>query len=183
MSAHQPVADQTLVKSLKASIRDVPDFPKPGIVFKDITPVLADPGLFRRTARAMAAPFASAGINYVVGVESRGFILGAPVAIELGAGFIPVRKPGKLPYRTAAAEYALEYGTDRLEIHADAHAPDARVLVVDDVLATGGTASATCRLVEGLGGVVVGCSFLIALSFLPGLATLAGRRVETLVTY
>jgi adenine phosphoribosyltransferase len=171
------------MQSLKGAIRDVPDFPKPGIVFKDITPVLADPTLFRRTTRAMAAPFSDADVSYVVGVESRGFILGAPVAIELGAGFIPIRKPGKLPHRTAAAEYALEYGTDRLEIHADAHAPEARVLVVDDVLATGGTASAACRLVETLGGVVVGCSFLIALSFLPGLSALSGRRVEALVTY
>jgi adenine phosphoribosyltransferase len=171
------------MQTLKGAIRDIPDFPKPGIVFKDITPVLADPVLFQRTIRAMAAPFADAGVRYVVGVESRGFILGAPVAVELSAGFIPVRKPGKLPYRTAAAEYALEYGSDRLEIHEDAHAPDARVLVVDDVLATGGTAGATCRLVEGLGGVVVGCSFLLALSFLPGLSALSGRRVEALVTY
>jgi adenine phosphoribosyltransferase len=183
MTASPSAADIALIRSLKATIRDVPDFPKPGIVFKDITPVLSDRDLFRRTAQAMAAPFVSDGVSYVVGVESRGFILGAPVAMELGAGFIPVRKPGKLPHRTAAAEYALEYGTDKLEIHADAHAPDARVLVVDDVLATGGTASATCRLVEGLGGLVVGCSFLIALSFLPGRSALAGRRVETLVTY
>ena len=164
-------------------MRDVPDFPKPGILFKDITPVLADHELFPRVAKAMAAPFAKADIEYVVAVESRGFILGAPVAVELGAGFIPVRKPGKLPSRTAAAEYALEYGTDRLEIHADACDRGARVLVVDDVLATGGTASATCRLVEGLGGIVVGCSFLIVLSFLPGQAALTGRRVESLVTY
>jgi adenine phosphoribosyltransferase len=183
VTSPQRVTDALLAQSLKDAIRDIPDFPKPGIVFKDITPVLADPGLFRRAARGMAAPFADAEVNYVVGVESRGFILGAPVALELRAGFIPVRKRGKLPYRTAAAEYALEYGTDRLEIHADAHGPDARVLVVDDVLATGGTAAATCRLVEGLGGIVVGCSFLIALSFLPGLSALSGRRVETLVTY
>jgi adenine phosphoribosyltransferase len=171
------------MESLKGAIRDVPDFPKPGIVFKDITPVLSDAELFRRTTEAMAAPFIDAGISYVVGVESRGFIFGAPVALALGAGFTPVRKPGKLPYRTTAAEYALEYGTDRLEIHADACAPDARVLVVDDVLATGGTAAATCRLVEALGGVVVGCSFLVELSFLPGRAALSGRRVEALVTY
>jgi adenine phosphoribosyltransferase len=183
VSVSQGVTDPALTQRLKAAIRDIPDFPKPGIVFKDITPVLSDPDLFRRTTRAMAAPFADSAVSYVVGVESRGFILGAPVALELGAGFIPVRKPGKLPYRTTAAEYALEYGTDRLEIHADAHAPDARVLVVDDVLATGGTAGATCRLVEALGGVVVGCSFLIALSFLPGLAALSGRRVEALVSY
>jgi adenine phosphoribosyltransferase len=177
------VTDDQLTESLKAAIRDVPDFPKPGIVFKDITPVLSNPGLLRRITEAMAAPFMDGGISCVVGVESRGFILGAPVALALGVGFIPVRKPGKLPYRTASAEYALEYGTDRLEIHADACAPEARVLVVDDVLATGGTAAATCRLVETLGGVVVGCSFLIALSFLPGRSALAGRRVEALVTY
>jgi adenine phosphoribosyltransferase len=183
VSTLQSLDDTGLSRDLRAAIRDVPDFPKPGIVFKDITPVLADEGLFRRTVVAMAAPFASSDVRYVVGVESRGFILGGPVALELGAGFIPVRKPGKLPHRTAAAEYALEYGVDRLEIHADACAPDARVLVVDDVLATGGTASATCRLVEGLGGVVVGCSFLITLSFLPGRAALAGRKVESLVTY
>jgi adenine phosphoribosyltransferase len=179
----QRVTDDKLTESLKGAIRDIPDFPKPGILFKDITPVLSDPGLFRRTTEAMAAPFADAGISRVVGVESRGFILGAPVALKLGVGFIPVRKPGKLPYRTTAAEYALEYGTDRLEIHADACAPDARVLVVDDVLATGGTAAATCRLVEALGGLVVACSFLIELSFLSGRSAIAGRRVETLVTY
>jgi adenine phosphoribosyltransferase len=183
VSRRQRIADATLTESLKAAIRDVRDFPKPGIVFKDITPVLSDPDLFRRTTDAMAAPFLDAGISCVVGVESRGFILGAPVAIALGVGFIPVRKPGKLPYRTAAAEYALEYGTDRLEIHDDACAREARVLVVDDVLATGGTAAATCRLVETLGGVVVGCSFLIALSFLPGLSALSERRIEALVTY
>ena len=183
MNPSQLVTDTTLIQHVKATVRDVPDFPKPGIVFKDITPVLADPELFPRVARAMAAPFAKADVRYVVGVESRGFILGAPVAMELGAGFIPVRKPGKLPSRTAAAEYALEYGTDRLEIHADACDRGSRVLVVDDVLATGGTASATCRLVESVGGIVVGCSFLIVLSFLPGQAALAGRRVESLVTY
>jgi adenine phosphoribosyltransferase len=175
--------DPTLADDLIAEIRDVPDFPKPGVVFKDITPVLANARLFRRTVRAMARPFLGEGVGYVVGVESRGFILGAPVALELSAGFVPVRKRGKLPYRTATEDYALEYGTDRLEIHADAHAPEARVLVVDDVLATGGTAAATCRLVEALGGVVVGCSFLIALSFLRGLDALSGRRVEALVEY
>jgi adenine phosphoribosyltransferase len=175
--------DDKLVRDLKTAIRDVPDFPKPGILFKDITPVLSDRELFRRATQAMAAPFAGMDIGYVVAIESRGFILGAPVAIALGAGFVPVRKRGKLPHRTAFAEYALEYGTDRLEIHADACAADARVLVVDDVLATGGTASATCRLVEGLGATVVGCAFLIALSFLPGQAALGERRTEALVTY
>ena len=183
MTTLNRVTDPALAEDLKGAIRDVPDFPKPGILFKDITPVLADRDLLRRTVRGMAGPFAGAGVSYVVGVESRGFILGAPVALELGAGFIPVRKPGKLPHRTAAAEYALEYGTDRLEIHADACAAEARVLVVDDVLATGGTAGATCRLIEGLGAIVVGCSFLIALSFLPGADVLAGRHVESLVTY
>ena len=183
MSNSQAFSDTGLIQRIKATVRDVPDFPKPGILFKDITPVLSDRELFPTVARAMAAPFANADIRYVVGVESRGFILGAPVAVELGAGFIPVRKPGKLPYQTAVAEYALEYGTDRLEIHADACDRGSRVLVVDDVLATGGTAAATCRLVEGLGGVVVGCSFLIVLSFLPGRAALAGRRVESLLIY
>src|SRR5918997_4239738 len=183
MAGPQRATERSLDEDLRAAIRDIPDFPKPGIVFKDITPVLGDPRLLRRTVLAMAAPFADSDVGYVVGVESRGFILGAPVALELGAGFIPVRKPGKLPYRTMAAEYALEYGTDRLEIHADACAPHARVLVVDDVLATGGTAGATCRLVERLGAVVVGCSFMIALSFLPGADVLAGRHVESLVTY
>jgi adenine phosphoribosyltransferase len=183
MSDPHGARDRALGDELRAAIRDVPNFPKPGIVFKDITPLLANPRLLRRTVTAMAAPFARAQVGYVVGIESRGFILGAPVALELGAGFIPVRKPGKLPHRTAAAEYALEYGTDRLEIHADACAPDARVLVVDDVLATGGTASATCRLVESLGGLVVGCSFLISLSFLRGDAALQGRHFESLVTY
>jgi adenine phosphoribosyltransferase len=183
MAAPHRATDGSLGADLRAAIRDIPDFPRPGIVFKDITPVLGHSRLLRRTVLAMAAPFADDGVGYVVGVESRGFILGAPVALELGAGFIPVRKPGKLPHKTAAAEYALEYGTDRLEIHADACAQDARVLVVDDVLATGGTAAATCRLVETLGATVVGCSFLISLSFLPGAAALAGRRFESLVTY
>ena len=161
----------------------MPDFPKPGILFKDITPVLADRELFQRATTAMAAPFVEQRIDFVVAVESRGFILGGPVAIALNAGFIPVRKPGKLPHRTTFAEYALEYGVDRLEMHADACPRDARVLVVDDVLATGGTASATCRLAEEVGATVVGCSFLIVLSFLPGRSALAGRRVETLITY
>jgi adenine phosphoribosyltransferase len=183
VTSSRVVADPTLEHDLRATIRDVPDFPKPGIVFKDITPVLADRELLRRTVRAMAAPFDGLSVSHVVGVESRGFILGAPIALELGAGFIPVRKPGKLPHRTAAAEYALEYGTDRLEIHADACAPETRVLVVDDVLATGGTAAATCRLIEQLGAVVVGCSFMMDLSFLKGRDAIGGRRMESLVTF
>jgi adenine phosphoribosyltransferase len=172
-----------LEDEIRAAVRDVPDFPKPGIMFKDITPVLASPQLFRQVTEAMAAPFGMQGVTHVVAIESRGFILGAPVAQRLGAGFIPVRKPGKLPYRTSGIEYALEYGTDRLEVHADACGQLARVLIVDDVLATGGTADATRQLVAGLGATLVGFSFLMALSFLPGLGRLAGAKVKTLVTY
>jgi adenine phosphoribosyltransferase len=178
-----PASD--LIGRIQSVIRDVPDFPKPGIIFKDITPLLADAELFRSTTKAMAVPFAGARINHVIAIESRGFILGAPVAQELEAGFIPVRKRGKLPSKTEAVEYALEYGTDTLEIHADAcdWRLRPRVLVVDDVLATGGTADATCRLLERLGAEVVGCSFLIALGFLPGLERLKERSVSALVRY
>ena len=167
----------------KAVVRDVPDFPKPGIVFKDITPLLADAALFADACDELALPFRDDQVTHVVAVESRGFIFGAPVARLLGCGFVPVRKVGKLPFRTERITYDLEYGTDSLEMHVDACAPPSRVLVVDDVLATGGTAAATCRLVERVGATVVGCSFLIALSFLPGAAALAGRRVEALITY
>jgi adenine phosphoribosyltransferase len=168
---------------IRSLIRDIPDYPKPGIIFKDITPMLADPAAFAAATRAMAAPFGGDGITHVVAIESRGFILGGPVAQELGVGFVPVRKPGKLPAATRREEYALEYGTDVLEIHADACPGDARVLVVDDVLATGGTASATQRLVESLGATVVGFSCLISLSFLPGLERLSGRRISSVLTY
>ena len=177
------LAAPELLRAVQTGIRDIPDFPKPGIVFKDITPLLADGQLFHETTDAMAADFADAGVTHVVAIESRGFILGAPVAQRLGAGFVPVRKPGKLPHRTEGQDYALEYGSDRLEIHADAWSGGARVLLVDDVLATGGTAGATCRLIERLGATVVGCSFLIALSFLPGLERLSRRDVRVLVTY
>jgi adenine phosphoribosyltransferase len=168
---------------LRSLIRDIPDYPKPGIIFKDITPMLADAAAFAAATRAMAEPFAGDGITHVVAIESRGFILGGPVAQTLGVGFIPVRKPGKLPAETRREEYALEYGTDVLEIHADACPDGGRVLIVDDVLATGGTASATQRLVESLGAKVLGFSFLIALSFLPGLERLEGRRVSSLLRY
>ena len=168
---------------VRSLIRDIPDYPKPGIVFKDITPLLADATAFAECTAQLADPFRDAGITHVVAIESRGFILGAPVAQHLRAGFIPVRKPGKLPSATRREEYELEYGTDALEVHADAADGSARVLIVDDVLATGGTASATCKLVESLGAQVVGCSFLIALSFLPGLDRLRAKRVETLITY
>ena len=174
---------QGLEHDVRRLIRDIPDFPKPGIVFKDITPLLADGPTFRRVTEHMAAPYQQSRITHVVGIESRGFILGAPIAQHLGAGFVPVRKPGKLPSRTETLEYALEYGTDRLEIHADAVHRGARVLLVDDVLATGGTADATCQLVERLGGEVVGCGFLMALSFLPGIERMRGRPVRTVVTY
>lgn len=166
-----------------AAIRDVPDFPKPGIMFKDITPVLLDASLFRDVTDAMAAPFARDGISHVVAIESRGFILGAPVAHALGAAFVPFRKPGKLPHVVERVEYALEYGLDALECHRDALQSGHRVLVVDDVLATGGTAAAACRLVESLGATVHGCSFLVELTFLPGRGKLGSRRVERIVAY
>lgn len=163
-------------------IRDVPDFPKPGILFKDITPVLLDPQLFQRVTDAMASAYASDGITHVVAIESRGFILGAPVAQRLNAAFVPMRKPGKLPAAREREEYALEYGTDAVEVHCDALPPQARVLVVDDVLATGGTAAAACRLTERVGANVVGLSFMMTLEFLHGSDRLAGRRVSTIIT-
>ena len=168
---------------IAAAIRDVPDFPKQGIVFKDITPVLLDPRLFREATEAMAAPFAGHSISHVVAIESRGFILGAPVAQVLGAAFVPFRKPGKLPHIVERVEYALEYGVDALECHRDALSGGQRVLVVDDVLATGGTAGAACTLVESLGATVQGCTFLVELSFLDGRRKLGGRRVERVVAY
>jgi adenine phosphoribosyltransferase len=156
----------------------VPDFPKPGINFKDITPVLLDPALFGRAVELMAAPYADARVTRVVSIESRGFILGAPIALRLGAGLVPIRKPGKLPRATQRAEYALEYGSDALEMHRDAVGKGDRVLVVDDVLATGGTAAAAAQLVGGTGGAVVGFSFLIELDFLKGRERLQGRRID-----
>ena len=168
---------------LKDHIRDIPDFPQPGVVFKDITPLLADIGAFRATIDALAAPFASSGVDKVLAVEARGFIVGAPVAYRFGAGFVPCRKAGKLPWAVEKEEYVLEYGTDLLEVHKDAVAAGERVLVVDDVLATGGTASAAATLVERLGGVVVGFAFVIELAFLGGRAKLGGRDVVSLLTY
>jgi adenine phosphoribosyltransferase len=171
------------VARLRALIRDIPDYPKPGIVFKDITPLLADADAFALTTRLMAERFADAGVTHVVAIESRGFILGAPVAQQVGAGFVPVRKPGKLPHTKRREEYALEYGSDALEVHDDAVGSATRVLIVDDVLATGGTAAATCRLVESLGATVVGLSFLLSLSFLSGAERLRGRQVSSILTY
>ena len=153
---------------VRETIRDVPDFPKPGIVFKDITPVLSDSALFGQIIDWMAAPWIGAGVQHVVGMESRGFIFAAPLALRLGAAFVPARKPGKLPWKHASVSYDLEYGSASLEIHEGAFGPGDRVLVVDDVLATGGTAAATVQLVRKLGGDPVGTSFLIELGFLRG---------------
>jgi adenine phosphoribosyltransferase len=168
---------------LRRAIRDVPDFPKPGIVFKDITPLLADAELFRRACEAMAAPFLGGGIALVAAIESRGFILGGMIASLLGAGVVPIRKVGKLPFTTRRVTYALEYGTDALEVHVDACVDRRRVLVVDDVLATGGTAAAACELIESVGGEVAGCSFLISLGFLGGAGRLPGRRIISVLPY
>ena len=164
-------------------VRDIPDFPKPGIVFKDITPVLAAPEALDRAVTSLAEFARPLGIELVVGAEARGFLLGPAIARELGAGFILARKPGKLPRATVQAEYALEYGVDTLELHSDAVHAGSRVLVHDDLLATGGTASATCSLVEQLGGVVAGCAFLIELAFLEGRERLRGRNVHSLLSY
>jgi adenine phosphoribosyltransferase len=163
-------------------VRDVADFPQPGIVFKDMTPLLADVDAFRFTVDAIADHAAGLTVDKVVGIEARGFIFAAPVAYRLGAGFVPVRKPGKLPYETVTETYALEYGTDALEIHADAVAAGDAVMVVDDVLATGGTAAATCRLVERLGGHIAGCAFVAELGFLDGRAKLADHDILSLMT-
>lgn len=178
-----PDRSEQLEDRARRLIRDIPDYPKPGIIFKDITPLLCDATAFAAVTEAMAAPFAQLDVSHVVAIESRGFILGGPVAQSLGAGFVPVRKPGKLPSQVRREEYALEYGTDALEIHADACGEGARVLIVDDVLATGGTAGATCKLVEALGATVVGFSFLITLSFLPGVERLNGRKLSRVVEY
>lgn len=174
--------DSTLAQALRAAIRDVPDFPKPGIVFKDITPVLQDPALFARTCRALAAPWKTDGIDAVFAIESRGFIFGAPVALELGAALVPVRKPKKLPHFRVTEPYELEYGSDRLEAHQDAIRPGDRVLIVDDLLATGGTAGAAIRLVGQLRGSLAGVAAVISLDFLPWREALGNHRVETLVS-
>ena len=177
------ITSSALAGQLRRAIRDVPDFPKSGIVFKDITPILLDATLFHHATEAMAAPFAADAITHVIGIESRGFILGAPVAQHLGAAFVPVRKQGKLPSIVERVQYALEYGTDALEMHRDALGPSDRALIVDDVLATGGTARATCELVERTGARVIGCSFLMVLTFLSGVQALSSRRVESLLEY
>ena len=169
--------------NLKTKIRHVPDFPKPGILFYDITTLLNDGQGFRDTVDALAAPYRSKRIAQVVGIESRGFILGAAVASLLGAGFVPIRKPGKLPSKAFREDYALEYGTDGLEVHEDAVQRGQRVLVVDDVLATGGTAKAAASLVRRLGAELVGLSFLIELNFLHGRDKLVGDEVYSVLQY
>lgn len=168
---------------VRHAVRDVPDYPKPGIVFKDITPVLANAALFEDACRAMTLPFRDLGITHVAAIESRGFLFAGPIAVELQAALVPIRKRGKLPYETTVEEYALEYGVDALEMHIDAMTEEGRVLVVDDLLATGGTAAATCRLVERMGATVLGCSFLIRLGFLQGEQQLGTRRVAAVVDY
>jgi adenine phosphoribosyltransferase len=169
---------------LKSLIRDIPDFPKPGILFRDITTLLRDPDGLRYTVDLMADHFVDASIDYVLGMESRGFIIGTPLAYKLGAGFIPVRKAGKLPSDVYSVEYALEYGTDRLEIHQDALHPSSRVLIVDDLIATGGTAGATAQLVQKVGCEIAGFGFIIELTFLEGRKNLPSDvPVVTLVQY
>ncbi len=171
------------IEDISRRIRDVPDFPKPGVLFKDITPLLLDAAAFRRAIELMAAPFRESGVTRVVSIESRGFLLGAPVALALEAGLVPIRKPGKLPSERGRVEYALEYGTDALEMHTDAVGARDRVLIVDDVLATGGTAQAAAKLVRAHRAEVVGFTFLIELDFLKGRARLASERVEALLHY
>jgi len=164
-------------------IRDVPDFPKAGILFKDITPLLGNAAALQNCIADMASPFKNAGIDIVVGMESRGFIFAPGVAGHLGCGFAPVRKPGKLPYKTEAISYELEYGSDTLEMHVDAVKAGQRVLVVDDLLATGGTAAATAKLIEKVGGIVAGYSFVIELDFLNGAKVLGGTHINALIHY
>jgi len=171
------------VESLKSAIRDVPDFPKPGIVFKDITTLLRDPVALRRSLDLLAVLCGDLVVDKVVAIESRGFILGGALARQLGAGFVPVRKPGKLPWKSRKASYELEYGTDSLEMHEDAVSPGESVLIVDDVIATGGTARAVAELTESLGARVSGLVFLVELCFLNGRERLGDREVRSLIRY
>ncbi len=171
------------IEQLRALIRDVPDFPKPGIMFRDIAPLLGNPPALALSIELMANQFRGQKFDAVVGAESRGFIFGIAVAQALACGFVPVRKPGKLPCKTVRASYSLEYGTDTLEMHEDAFERGAKVLVVDDLLATGGTMKACCELVERLGGKVGGCAVLIELNSLGGRAHLAPRQVQSIIQY
>ena len=171
------------LERVKALVRDVPDFPQEGIVFKDITPLLADPIAFSTVIDLIVVHFGRGNVDKVVGIEARGFILASPVAYHFGAGFVPVRKKDKLPWETESADYSLEYGTATLEVHRDAVTPGERVLIVDDVLATGGTAAATAQLVERIGGKVIGIACLIELGFLNGRDKLEGHDLFSLITY
>lgn len=173
----------TATGDLQSLIRAIPDFPKPGIVFRDITTLLGDPAGLRCGVEAMAAPFREAGVEAVVGIESRGFILGAPIALELNCGFVPIRKEGKLPADTLRQAYALEYGEAVIEVHRDAVASGQRVLLVDDVLATGGTMAAACELMGELGAQIVGLCFLVELLGLDGRRGLSDYRIESIVSY
>lgn len=168
---------------IKKIIRDVPDFPKKGILFKDITTLLKDPLAFQASIRQMTEKFSGQGITKVCGIESRGFIFGSALAIELGAGFVPIRKPGKLPSKTLSQEYTLEYGTDKVEVHVDAIEKGEKVLIVDDLLATGGTAGACVQLLQKLGADIRGILFLIELDFLHGREKLTGQNVVSLIHY
>jgi adenine phosphoribosyltransferase len=172
-----------IATDLKSRILDVPDFPKKGIVFKDIMPLLADPRGFGATIDALAEPYLGKGVQVVAGIESRGFLLAAPLAQRLGAGFVPIRKKGKLPRKVHSAEYALEYGVDAVEVHADAFPRGTKVALVDDVLATGGTATAALKLLDALGADLLGVSFLIELGFLNGRSKLPQRPVHSVITY
>lgn len=173
----------TTAEYLKSLIRNVPDFPSPGILFRDITTLLKEPAALRKAIEAMLSPFAGAELDLIAGIESRGFILAAPMALQRGCGLVLIRKPGKLPAATLRQEYQLEYGRDAVEIHRDAVRPGQRVLLVDDVLATGGTMAAARQLIAGLGGQVVGISFLVELLALNGRQRLAGGRVESALQY
>jgi adenine phosphoribosyltransferase len=172
-----------LLDRIHASLRDVPDFPRPGIMFKDITPVLANPPLFQDIISHFGSLYATERITVVAGIESRGFILGGALAVALGAGFVPIRKPGKLPHQRIRVDYQLEYGSDALEAHIDAFLPGARVLIVDDVLATGGTACAAVELVRKLGGTVAGAAFLLELGFLHGRELLCDVPVHVVARF
>jgi len=171
------------MEQLKAKIRDIPDFPKPGILFKDITPLVQDPACLRLAIAALIEPYKDMNITAVAGMEARGFIFGSLVAWELNLGFIPLRKPGKLPYDVESINYALEYGEASLEAHIDAIKTGDRILLIDDLLATGGTAKASCELVEKLGGNVVACAFIVELEILNGRDKLRGYPVHSLIKY
>jgi len=169
--------------NLQDYIRDIPDWPKKGILFRDITPLLADAAALRLAVDELCSNFEGRAIDYVAAVEARGFIFGSAVAVKLNAGFIPIRKKGKLPYSTESITYELEYGTDTLEVHADAAGKGGKVLMVDDLLATGGTMAAACRLIEKIGGQIVGVAFLIELTRLGGAAKLAGYNIKSVIRY